>query len=752
VPTLTWTATGDKTGSGAGNVGTALNPFPIGITTITYRATDASANFSTCSFTVKVTSDINLTGLSILASSVCQGSGTTALISGNLLDDSYTLGYSISGSNLGTYSTTLNVAGGTGGGSITIPLAQVPIAGPNTLTITSLTSLTTGCATSVAGVSSNFNVNTAPLAPTGSTSQSFCTYSGTSLNDVAITGTLIKWYDAPTGGNQYLGSTLVTNGTTYYASQSTGSCQSTGRLAVTISLIAPPAITSASGNSRCGTGTVSLSATASSGVVNWYNMASGGTLLGTGNTYTTPSISSTTSYWVAALGSGCETQTRTEVIATINAIPTITSVTNGSNCGAGTVTISAAASTGTVEWYTASSGGSSLGSGNNFTTPSIGTTTNYYASANNNGCISASRSLVVASIYPIPTIISVTDDSRCGNGIVTLDATASAGTINWYDAPTNGNLVHSGTSYSPILSSTTTFYVDATSNGCISNSRTPVTATITSIPSGNLVSNDGDNIICDGQSITFTANGGSSYNFLVNSVSKQNGVSPTYTTNLLANGDQISVVASNSGCNTTYSSITVTVLPSSVSPILIGPLNPGATSVNGTSTEANGSTVIVYKGGSSVGTTTTISGGSWSVNGISPALTNGDVITATVQATGKCISAVSGAVTITPLPQGSLTANGPFCSSGAGLLTWTATIGTGPYTVVYNDGTADRTISGVVSGTAFVPFTSTVSLSTTYTLVSVTDANTYVRNSGFTGGSATITVHQPPATSNITIN
>jgi len=56
---------------------------------------------------------------------------------------------------------------------------------------------------------------------------------------------------------------------------------------------------------------------------------------------------------------------------------------------------------------------------------------------------------------------------------------------------------------------------------------------------------------------------------------------------------------------------------------------------------------------------------------------------------------------VNPLPQGSLTANGPFCVTGAGQLTWTATTGTGPYTVIYNDGTDDYTVSGVVSGTPF---------------------------------------------------
>jgi hypothetical protein len=100
----------------------------------------------------------------------------------------------------------------------------------------------------------------------------------------------------------------------------------------------------------------------------------------------------------------------------------------------------------------------------------------------------------------------------------------------------------------------------------------------------------------------------------------------------------------------------------------------------------------------------------------------------------------STTITVNPLPQGSLTANGPICVTGAGQLTFTASVGTGPYTVVYNDGTANRTATGVVSGTPFTVFTSPVTTSTTYTLVSVEGANSCARTTGFTGGSATITV------------
>lgn len=57
-----------------------------------------------------------------------------------------------------------------------------------------------------------------------------------------------------------------------------------------------PSAPSVNNGSNCGTGTVNLSASGS-GVIHWYDVASGGTELGTGNLYTTPNISSTTTYY-----------------------------------------------------------------------------------------------------------------------------------------------------------------------------------------------------------------------------------------------------------------------------------------------------------------------------------------------------------------------------------------------------------------------------------------------------------------------
>jgi gliding motility-associated-like protein len=97
-------------------------------------------------------------------------------------------------------------------------------------------------------------------------------------------------------------------------------------------------------------------------------------------------------------------------------------------------------------------------------------------------------SAVAVTVSNIPVITGITSGSVCGPGAVNLGATASFGTINWYAAPTGGVSLGNGLSFtSPVISSTASYYVDATSNGCTTASRTAITATINSIPSAPVV-------------------------------------------------------------------------------------------------------------------------------------------------------------------------------------------------------------------------------------------------------------------------
>ena len=73
--------------------------------------------------------------------------------------------------------------------------------------------------------------------PTGNANQSFCTSQNATVSDIVTNGTNVIWYNSATNTTPLANTTLLTNNTTYYATQTINGCESVNRLAVTISLI-----------------------------------------------------------------------------------------------------------------------------------------------------------------------------------------------------------------------------------------------------------------------------------------------------------------------------------------------------------------------------------------------------------------------------------------------------------------------------------------------------------------------------------
>jgi hypothetical protein len=94
----------------------------------------------------------------------------------------------------------------------------------------------------------------------------------------------------------------------------------------------------------------------------------------------------------------------------------------------------------------------------------------------------------------------------------------------------------------------------------------------------------------------------------------------------------------------------------SAAPVVNSPIYAGATSVSGTSSENDGTTIEVFVNLVSAGTTT-VSGGTWTKSGLT-ALVFGDSVTATATASAKCTSASSAAVTVIKRPT-TITYTGP---------------------------------------------------------------------------------------------
>lgn len=146
------------------------------------------------------------------------------------------------------------------------------------------------------------------------------------------------------------------------------------------------AVASANTSTFCLSGSAILTATGLPAYVSgislqWYNGA--GAINGaTSATYTTPTLTASETYYlrVTCTASGQHSDSN-NVTITVNS-PSVATTTPGERCGTGTVALGATGSAGTtLTWYAASTGGTALGTGTSFTTPSISTTTPYYVDA-----------------------------------------------------------------------------------------------------------------------------------------------------------------------------------------------------------------------------------------------------------------------------------------------------------------------------------------------------------------------------------
>jgi len=189
------------------------------------------------------------------------------------------------------------------------------------------------------------------------------------------------------------------------------------------------AITNTTSGSKCDSGSITLQATASAGSINWYDSATGNTIIGSGNSFTTPIINTTTTYFVETQDSFCSSFRRS-VIAKIITTPTIINTNSPvTNCGSGIFTLTATPTLGTINWYS-QIGGSIISTGLTYITPTIATNTTYYAEAINEGCSTNLKTPIDLLVYSLP---AVTDETviKCSFTSVILDATIANMSYLW---------------------------------------------------------------------------------------------------------------------------------------------------------------------------------------------------------------------------------------------------------------------------------------------------------------------------------
>jgi hypothetical protein len=287
--------------------------------------------------------------------------------------------------------------------------------------------------------------NTPPSVPANLVSNvmTICDGTATSATLTATTnvgsGAVYEWGTGSTVGDNSLGTTV---GNTYAVSPSApttywvrmkgaGACSAATTEGMTVSIAANPIPNvpiGPSSYSRCGSGTVTFSASVSSDcTIDWYTTSDGTILVSGGGSVTSisPSLTATTTYHAQARNTttGCVSASRTAVTGTVGTIPDMpTSPSSHSRCGSGTVTFSAMVPADcTIDWYTALSSGSTVSDGYGATSfsRSISSRTTFYAQSRNTstGCVSATRLAVVSTVNTVPTITRVTSSGAASQSV-----------------------------------------------------------------------------------------------------------------------------------------------------------------------------------------------------------------------------------------------------------------------------------------------------------------------------------------------
>jgi hypothetical protein len=313
-----------------------------------------------------------------------------------------------------------------------------------------------------------------PVNTTASQNLSICSGQSTTLTATG-TGTL-NWSGAASGTGSTLVTPSLTTSATYSITNTVAGCSSLPTvLTVTVNIASTPTVAGTSTISVCSGSTASLTAS-STGIISWYASATSTTALATGTVYTTPTLTSNTSYYISSSVNGCEGPRAVKIItvAPLPAQPVNITTSIGipqSVCQGASTSLVLNTQSGS-NWYTTATGGTSFLFSTQYTTPTTLTTnTTYYVDRTVNGCTSAPRVAIELTVTPIPSILSQTvQNLTCngsGNGSISL--TLNNPSSFTYDWTPNVSTTYSATS---LAAGIYTLNILSSANGLCSSTQT----------------------------------------------------------------------------------------------------------------------------------------------------------------------------------------------------------------------------------------------------------------------------------------
>ncbi|KAF2340456.1 Ig-like domain-containing protein, partial [Flavobacterium tistrianum] len=268
----------------------------------------------------------------------------------------------------------------------------------------------------IAGLLTNLDIYQAAYtykAPVVSGDTTICSGTTTTLTAALAVGETVNWYNVPTGGTS-LASTAsyttpaLTAPATYYLEVTRNGCVNSERSSVQVLIDNPvaPAVTPTPLNLCAGqTSTITVQAPVVGTTYNWYDAATGGTLLFTGNSFATPVLTVNTSYFVEATIGACTSPTRTAVNLTVSPIPATPTFTSSNviiqSGQSATLTIANPVGGVRYNWFDAATNGNLVASNvTSFTTPILTSNQTYYVEASSlaTDCANTARGVVTVTV------------------------------------------------------------------------------------------------------------------------------------------------------------------------------------------------------------------------------------------------------------------------------------------------------------------------------------------------------------------
>ncbi len=561
-------------------------------------------------------------------------------------------------------------------------------------------------------------VNANPTASIQPATVTIC--NGASATLTASGGGTYAWSNS--GGTNAAATFSPTSTTTYTVTvTNANSCTATASRLVTVNAnptagIQPASVTICNGQSA------TLTASGG-GTYAWSN--SGGS-----NATATFSPTTSTTYTVTVTGANSCTATASRLV-TVNANPTASiSPSTVAICNGASATLTASGGT---QYAWSNSGGSNAAA---TFSPTTNTTYTVTVTDGNNCSATASRLVTVnsnptASITPAQVTI-------CNGQSTTLTA-SGGGTYAW----SNSGGSNAAATFSPTTNTTYTVTVtDGNSCSATASRLVNVNANPTASISPATVT------ICNGQSATLTATGGTSYVW-----SNSGGSNAAATFSPTSNTTYTVTVTDGNNCSATASRlVTVNANPTAV----VTPANPSICSGASQTLTASGGGTYAWSN----------SGGSNAAATFSPTSTT--TYTVTVTNASNCSATASGSVTVHPIPSASI--NGPttvcaglqatLTASGGGTYNWSGGLGTNASITVTPSSTTTYTVTVTGTGNCTATATQTVSVQSSPTAtisggnsvcagnsitLTANGGNTYAWSGGL-GSNASITVSPTSAT------